>query len=388
MMTQQKCIIIADVKHKSLKMRFYPTDEQAVLLAQTFGCVRYVYNEILKRRTDAYYNDGESAGYNQASALLTKIKKEDGVEWLNDISAVPLQQAIRHQQSAFKNFFDKRAKYPSFKKRNRRQSATYSCAGYTWKEGQLKLAKMAAPLDIKWSYCKPDKISTVTISKDCAGRYFVSMLIEFEPKPLSVTAKMVGVDLGVRDLLVTSDGFKTGSLKLTKKYAVKLAYAQKQLAKKTKGSNRRNKARLKVARIHAKIADTRRDNIHKLSRKLINENQIVAFEDLNIAGMVKNRSLSKAISDMGWSELVRQCEYKGDWAGRQVVKINRFFPSTKRCSNCGFTLDHIGLDVKTWDCPECATKHDRDINAAKNILAAGQVVAVRGVTGSGVCANA
>jgi len=376
------------MKHKALKLRFYPNEEQAQALAQTFGCVRYSYNEILRRRTNAYYNDGESIGYSGASAMLTSLKKETGVEWLKDVSAVPLQQAIRHQQSAFKNFFEKRAKYPKFKKRNSRQSATYSCAGYTYKDGQLKLAKMSEPLDIRWSYDKPDKISTVVVSKDCADRYFVSILIEFDPKPLPVATKRIGVDLGVRDLMVTSDGFKSGTLKLTSKYANKLVYAQQQLAKKTKGSNRRNKARIKVAKIHAKIADIRCDNIHKISRKLVNENQVIAFEDLNVAGMVKNRSLSKSISDMGWGELVRQCEYKGDWAGRQVVKINRFFPSTKRCSSCGYTLDSIKLDVKLWDCPECGTKHDRDINAAKNILAAGQAVLARGVTGAGACANA
>ena len=367
-------------------MRFYPTKDQAQMLAHTFGCVRFVYNEILRRRTDAYYNGGESVGYNQASAILTGLKKEDTLQWLSDVSSVPLQQAIRHQQSAFKNFFDGRARYPVFKKRNRRQSITYSCAGYSWKNSELKLAKMGEPLNIRWSYNRPDKIGTVTISKDCSGRYFVSMLTEFEPKILSVTPKSVGVDLGIRDLLITSDGFKSGSLKLTKKFEVRLAYAQLQLSKKIKGSNRRNKARIKVAKIHAKIADTRRDNMHKLSRKIINENQIVCFEDLNVAGMKKCRSMSKAISDMGWGEFVRQCEYKGEWAGRQVVRINRFFPSTKRCSHCGYTLDSIGRGVKQWKCPECNQTHDRDINAAKNILAAGLAVLARGVTGPGAMA--
>ena len=203
-----------------------------------------------------------------------------------------------------------------------------------------------------------------------------------------MTPKTVGVDLGVRDLLITSDGFKSGALKLTKRFEAPLAHSQRQLSKKQKGSKRRNKARLKVARIHARIADIRNDNIHKLSRKLINENQVIAFEDLSIAGMVKCRSMSKSISDMGWGELVRQCEYKGAWAGRQVVKINRFFPSTKRCSSCGFTLNKIGRGVKAWECPECGANHDRDINAARNISAAGQAVAARGATGAGVQASA
>ena len=376
------------MKHKALKMRFYPTDEQARQLARTFGCVRYVWNEILRRRTDAYYNEGVSVGYNQASAMLTALKKEPGVEWLNEVSSVTLQQALRHQQAAFRSFYDKRARYPKFKKRQGRQSATYASSAYTWRDGRLTLAKMDEPLDIRWSYAKPDNIRTVTISRDAAGRYFISMQVGFEPGPLPVTAKAVGVDLGLRDLVVTSDGFRSGALKLTGKYEARLAWLQRQLARKRKGSNRRNKARQKVARLQAKIADIRRDNIHKLSRKLVDENQVICFEDLNIAGMLKNRRLSKSISDMGWAELVRQCEYKAEWAGRKVVRINRYLPSTKRCSGCGYTLDAIGLGVRRWTCPECSTEHDRDINAAKNILAAGLAVAAHGVTGSGARAGA
>lgn len=370
--------------HKALKLRFYPTEEQKQNLAQTFGCARFVYNNILKQRTDLYYEEKKSVNYFDACAMLTELKNTPEYNWLKDVSCVPLQQVLRNQQAAFKNFFDKRAKYPRFKKKGNKQSIQYTKSAFRWREGQLKLAKMNEFLNIKWSYFKPKDISSLTISKDPAGRYFVSLLVEFVPRRLQVSPKIIGIDLGIKDLVVTSDRFKSGALKLTKKYEQKLAYAQKQMFKKQKGSKNRNKARLKVARIHAKISDKRLDNIHKLSRKLINENQVIAFEDLNIAGMQKNKRLSKSISDMGWGELVRQCEYKAEWAGRQVVKINRWFPSTKRCSCCGHTLDKISLDVRSWICPECKTEHDRDINAAINVKAAGSAVLACGATGAGI----
>jgi len=383
------------MKHRALKQRFYPSDEQKEQLAQTFGCARFVYNSILRQRTDAYYNDGVSVGYNEASKMLTDFKKNEEYSWLKDVSSVPLQQAIRNQQTAFKNFFDKRAKYPTFKKKNSRQSASYVSSAYTWENGKLKLAKMDKPLRIKWTYKnKPKKIQSLTISKDLADRYFIAMLVEFEPKPLKVSPKTIGVDLGVKDLIVCSDGFKSGSLKATKKYEVKLAYLQRQLSKKKKGSANREKMKKRIARVHAKIGDKRRDNAHKLSRMLVNENQVIAFEDLAVSNMVKNRKLSKAISDMGWAEFVRMTTYKGEWAGRSVVKINRFFPSSKRMSCCGHVLDSLTLNQREVTCPVCNIEHDRDINAAINIKQAGLAKLVgdtryksRGVTGSGANSN-
>ena len=373
---------------KALKLRFYPTEEQKQILAQTFGCSRFVYNNILKQRLDLYYKNKKSVNYFDACEMLTELKKNPEYSWLKDVSSVVLQQSLRHQQSAFKNFFDKRAKYPKFKKKQSRQSIRYAGQSFKWKNQKLSLAKMEEPLNIKWSYSKPKNIKSLTVSKDSADRYFVAVQVEFEPQRLQVVPKTIGIDLGIKDLIVTSDGFKSGSLKLTKKYEKRLALAQRNLFKKQKGSKNRNKARLKVARIHAKITDARLDNIHKLSRKLVNENQVIVFEDLNIAGMKRNRKLSKAISDMSWGELVRQCEYKADWAGRQVVKINRWFPSTKRCSNCGHVVDKVPLSVRNWTCPECETEHDRDINAAINIKAAGLAVLACGATGSGNLASA
>ncbi len=376
-----------DMKHRALKQRFYPTDEQKEILAHTFGCARFVYNNILRQRTDAFYKDGVSTGYNEASKMLTALKKNPEYSWLKDISSVPLQQAIRNQQSAFKNFFDKRAKYPKFKKKQSRQSIQYMNTAFKWNGESLTLAKMKQPLKIKWSYAKPEKICSLTISKDSSDRYFVSMLVEFEPKSLAVTPKMVGIDLGIKDQIITSDGFKSGALKLTNKYADKLAYLQRKLVKKKKGSNNRNKVKLKIARLHAKIKDTRLDRTHKLTRMLVNENQVIATEDLNVRGMVKNRKLSKAVSDIGMFEIVRQLQYKGEWAGRSVVKIDRFYPSSKRMSCCGHVLDSLSLSQRKVTCPVCNIEHDRDINAAINVLAAGTAVLASGATGTGSHAN-
>jgi len=368
---------------RAFKYRFYPTPEQAALLAQTFGCVRFVYNSILKWRTDAFYEDGESINYNAASAKLTALKKE--FDWLGEVSSVPLQQSLRHQQTAFKNFFEGRANYPNFKKKNRRQSATYASSAFSYRDGQLFIAKSKEPLAIRWSKALPCAPSSITISKDHADRYFVSCLCEVEMETLPVVAKTTGVDLGLKDLFITSDGFKSGNPKYTNKYAAKLAYLQRQLAKKAKGSRNRAKARLRVARLHAKIADCRRDATHKATRTLINENQVVCVESLAVKNMIKNPTLSKAIADANWGEFVRQLVYKGAWAGRSVVQIDRWFPSSKRCptKGCGYINGKLPLSVRAWTCPSCGTSHDRDIAAAINIKAAGLAVLASGATGSG-----
>ncbi|MEX3038780.1 RNA-guided endonuclease TnpB family protein, partial [Serratia fonticola] len=233
-------------------------------------------------------------------------------------------------------------------------------------------------LHVRWSRELPSTPSTVTISKDASGRYFVSCLCEFESKSLPVTAKMTGIDMGLKDLFVTDSGFKTGNPRHTAKYAKRLALLQRRLSKKQKGSRNRAKARLKVAKLHAKIADCRMDSLHKLSRKLINENQVVCVESLKVKNMIRNPKLSKAISDAGWGEFVRQLQYKAKESGRSVVAIDQFFPSSKCCSCCGFTMEKMPLDVRNWHCPECGAEHDRDINAARNIKAAGLAVLAHG----------
>ncbi|MDW2646000.1 RNA-guided endonuclease TnpB family protein [Citrobacter sp. HN-141] len=363
---------------RAYKYRFYPTADQVELLAQTFGCVRFVYNSILRWRTDAYSERQENIGYTQASARLTSLKKEPELSWLNDVSCVPLQQALRHQQTAFVNFFAGRAKYPTFKSKRHKQAAEFTASAFKYRDGKLYMAKSKAPLDVRWSRELPSMPSSITISKDAAGRYFVSCLCEFEPVSLPITAKTVGIDVGLKYLFVTDTGFKTGNPRHTAKYAKRLALLQRRLSKKQKGSKNRAKARLKVASIHAKIADCRLDNLHKLSRKLINENQVVCVESLKVKNMIRNPKLSKAIADAGWSELVKQLQYKGEWAGRSVVAIDQFFPSSKRCSCCGYTMPKMALNVRSWICPECGADHDRDINAARNIKAAGLAVLALG----------
>ncbi|WP_407552682.1 RNA-guided endonuclease InsQ/TnpB family protein [Vibrio parahaemolyticus] len=359
------------MKEIAIKQRFYPTDEQAELLARTFGCVRTVYNRILRWRIDAYRNDKIKVNYNAASSRLTELKKDPELSWLNDVSCVPLQQSLRHQQAAFKNFFEGRAKYPVKKKKRHKQSAEFTKSAFKFRDGQLFIAKSKQPLNIRWSRELPSEPTTITISKDTAGRYFVSMLCRFEPKPMPVTAKTVGIDLGLNNLFITDSGEKVDNPRHFKRYQNKLAYLQRQLAKKKKGSNNRAKVRQKVARLYAKIADSRLDNLHKLSRKLINENQVVCVESLQVKNMLRNPKLAKHIADASWGEFVRQLKYKAEWAGRTIVEIDHFFPSSKRCSCCGFVHESMPLNIRNWTCPECNTHHDRDINAAKNIKTAG-----------------
>lgn len=356
---------------RAYKYRFYPTPDQVELLAKTFGCVRFVYNSILRWRTDAYYERQVKIGYIQANARLTALKKEPEFVWLNDVSCVPLQQSLRHQQTAFSNFFAGRAAYPAFKSKRHKQAAELTASAFNYRDGKLYMAKSKTPLDVRWSRPLPSVPSTVTISKDAAGRYFVSCLCEFEPVSLPITASTVGIDVGLHDLFVTDTGFKTGNPRHTAKYAKQLALLQRRLSKKQKGSKNRAKARAKVARLHAKIADCRMDNLHKLSRKLINENQVVCVESLKVKNMIRNPKLSKHIADASWGEFVRQLQYKTEWAGRTLVAIDQFFPSSKRCSGCGYISKSMPLNVRDWVCPECGTNHDRDVNAAINIKTAG-----------------
>ena len=368
---------------RAYKFRFYPDQQQEKLLSQTFGCVRFVYNSILRYRTDAYAQIQEKIGYTAANAKLTAMKKRMDFAFLNAVSSVPLQQCLRNQQTAFKNFFEGRAKYPTFKSKKHRQSAEFTYSAFTFKNGELKLAKCDKPLDICWSRTLPSNPTTVTVSKDHAGRYFVSCLCEFEPTLLPITDKKVGIDVGIKDLFVTSDGFKSGNPRHTAKYAAKLAKYQRRLAKKKLGSKNRLKAKVKVARIHAKISDCRSDSLHKLSHRLVNENQVICAENLAVKNLIKNPKLAKPIADASWGEFTRQLAYKADWAGRTYVEIDRFFPSSKRCSCCGFVKDKLLLDVRSWECPECGTPHDRDVNAARNVLAAGLAVLAFGENVSG-----
>jgi len=365
---------------RAYKYRFYPTDEQVHILVRTFGCCRFVYNWALRQRSDAFFQRGERLYSKQLAVMLTELKQQEETAWLNEVSSVPLQQALRHLDTAFRNFFEGRAQYPKFHKKHGVQSATYASNAFTWNGTHLTLAKMDTPLAIHWSRplpkgCKP---TTVTVSKDCSNRYFVSILLEEDIKHLPVVNKQVGLDLGLKSMVITSDAHTYGNPKFFAKDEKQLAHAQRQHAKKKKSGKNRRKAQLKVARIHARIADRRRDYQHKLSTDIIRENQVVCVESLQVKNMVQNHKLAKAISDVGWSEFVSQLEYKAQWYGRTLVKIDKFYPSSKRCFDCGHILDSLTLDIRFWTCPECGIQHDRDINAAKNILAAGLAVAACG----------
>ena len=361
---------------RAYKYRCYPTEEQKHILAHTFGCCRYVYNWALRLRTDAYYKESKRLYYNDLSAALTQLKKQEETKWLADVSSVPLQQTLRHLDRAFLNFFEGRGKYPVFKKKRNQQSATYADTAFQWRNGTLTLAKMTDPLEIVWSRPLPKgrKPTTVTITKDGAERYFVSLLVEEEIAHYTPGEQSVGADLGLKEFVILSTGETIGNPKFFTKDEKNLAKAQRRLAKKQKGSKNRAKARKKVAKIHARIADRRRDFLHKLSTRLIRENQTICVETLAVKNMVKNHSLAKAISDVGWSEFVSQLEYKAAWYGRNLVKIDKWYPSSKRCFDCGHLLDSLALDIRQWTCPECGTVHDRDVNAARNIHAAGLTV--------------
>lgn len=375
-----------DIK-RAYRFRFYPTPEQELILARTFGCARFAYNHMLRLRSDAWFQRQERVGYHETSAALTKLKRDPAFVWLNEVSSVPVQQALRHLQTAFANFFAKRARYPSFKRKDGPQSAEYTTSAFKWDGNALKLAKMDAPLEIRWSRTLPKgvKPTTVTVSRDAAGRYFVSMLCDDTVSAKRKAKGLVGVDLGLTHFAILSTGEKIAAPNTFRRNEAKLAKLQRRLAKKTRGSARRVKAKLKVARLHAKIADSRRDFLHKLSTRLINENQVIAVESLSVSSMQKNRCLSKSISDASWSEFVRQLEYKAHWYGRTLVGIDRWYPSSKRCSDCGHTVAAMPLNVREWTCPECGSIHDRDVNAARNVLAAGLAVSAHGESVSPVC---
>lgn len=371
---------------RAYKFRFYPTPEQELNLAKTFGCARFAYNYMLRQRTDAWFQRQEKVGYHETSAMLTALKKQSEFAWLNEVSSVPVQQSLRHLQTAFGNFFSRRNKYPTFKKKDGVQSAEYTTSAFKWDGKTLSIAKNGA-LNIRFSRTIPKAaiITTVTVSKDTAGRYFASMLCTDQVQAKTPIEAKVGIDLGLSHFAILSTGEKIAAPNTFRKNEEKLAKLQRRLAKKTKGSANRKKAKLKVAKLHAKIADSRKDFLHKLSTRLVNENQVIAIETLAVSNMQKNHSLAKSIADASWSEFVRQLEYKSLWYGRELVGIDRWYPSSKRCSDCGHTVAKMPLNVREWTCPECGTIHDRDINAARNVLAAGLAVSALGESVNPVC---
>ncbi len=365
------------------KCRAYPDPEQASVLNRTFGCVRVAWNRTLAWRQARYHAGQASTSYAQASAYLTAMKATEDLGWLNDVSSVPLQQAIRHQQAAFASFFAGRARYPRYMSHNGQQCAEYTRSGFRYRNGQLYLAKIGTPLAFAWSWPDVDPASldptTVTVSREPCGRWHVSFSVDVpEPAPLPATSAAVGVDLGIKDFAVTSDGRKVPNPRNLARRERSLARYQRRLARCQRGSANRAKAKAKVARAHRKVRASRTDFLHRTSARLVRDHDVIVIEDLNVSGMVRNRPLAKAISDSGWGTFRRVLEYKAARAGRQLIVVGRFYPSSKTCSACGHLLAELSLSTRAWRCPSCGTRHDRDVNAAKNILAAGLAVTACG----------
>ena len=359
---------------RAYRYRFYPSPEQAGLLNRTFGSVRYVYNRALAERSRAWTQEQRRVTFADTCRMLTAWKNDPGTAWLYQVSNVALQQGLQHLQNAYVSFWAKRARYPGFKsKRKSRASATFTTSGFRYRGGQVWLAKLSAPLDIRWSRPLPAgaEPSTVTVSRDAAGRWHISILAECPIEALPPTATAVGVDAGITSLVTLSTGEKVANPRHERRDRDRLTKTQRALSRKQKGSANRAKARVKVARVHARITDRRRDVLHKLSTRIIRETQTVIIEDLPVRNMVRNHSLARAISDAAWSELRRQLEYKADWYGRTVIAVDRFYPSGKTCSACGVITATMPLTIREWACASCGTRHDRDVNAAKVIRAEG-----------------
>ena len=349
--------------------RFYPTDQQRQSLAQLFGCVRVAWNDAL-----AFCRVSEKLpGYNKLSALLTLSKKKEERQWLKDVSAVPLQQSLRQLDVAYRNFFDsrngkrkgKKVGLPKFKKKTSHQSAEFTKAAFSISGESVYLAKIGNINPI-WSRELPSEPSSVTVLKDCANRYFLSFVVEIEPLNIEPINLSVGIDLGLKTFAVLSTGVAFQSPSYSKPDR-KIRKLQRKLARQLKDSKRRNVTRIQIAKFHNEIADTRKDFLHKLSTKVVSENQAIILEDLNVSGMVKNRKLARAISLQGWREFRMLCEAKSEKFGRQFQTVSRWEPTSQICSDCGYRWGKLDLKVRTVTCLSCGTTHDRDENAAKNI---------------------
>ncbi len=360
----------------SYRCRAYPDEAQQQVLARTFGCVRVVWNRTLAARRARWQAQRKGTSYADSDRALTAMKTESGLAFLNEVSSVPLQQAVRHQHAACQAFFAGRSRYPRFKSRHGRQSATYTRSAFRMRAGKLRLAKTATPLRYvrTWPDIDVDGLdpTSVTVARDPAGRWFVTFHVEVPgPAPLPAAGRNVGVDVGLIHFAVLSPGEKIEHPKDWERHERRLKRYLRRLSRCQKGSANRAKATMKVARVHARIADARRDFLHKASTRLIRTADVIAFEDLNVAGMVRNRKLARAISCSGWAGFRSMLEYKAERCGRKAIIVDRWYPSSKTCSTCGLLLASLSLGTRHWTCPACGTRHDRDINAAKNILAAG-----------------
>jgi len=373
------------VLHKAIKVHLYPTPEQEVLLAQHFGCARWWWNFGLNKSIEAYRDTGKGLGRSALNALLPALKKSKETEWLGECYSQVLQAVTLNLTTAYKNFFEGRARFPRFKSKHSRQSIQYpqnvKVIGNT-----VKLPGKVGAVKAKIHRSIEGTIKTVTVSLEPSGKYYASILTEVEgenPAP-STEGRVIGVDLGLKHFAVTSDGKKVSKYDYPRHLAEhekNLKRKQQKLARKEKGSNSRKKYRKVVARVHERVSNSRADFLHKLSRKLVNDSQVVVVENLHVKGMVRNHNLAKAIFDAGWGMFTNFLAYKLEKKGGRLVEIDRWFPSSKLCCNCYHQVEEMPLDVREWTCPHCNTRHDRDGNAATNTRAEGiRMLQVDGVS--------
>ncbi len=365
---------------RAYKFRLYVREEhQRIALAQAFGCARFVYNHFLAARSAAWKERKEGSSFAKDCKALTSLKKEPDKAWLGDVSNIVLQQSLRHLSQAFQNFFSGRGRYPSFKSKHDRQAVTLMRHGFRIRDGQLFLARVDGPVEVRWSRELPSAPSQAVISRDSAGRYFVSFLCEEAVAPLPKVGAVKAIDLGLESFIVDQDGQKLSPPKFLARLLERVKRASQALSRKTKGSKNRTKARQRLARLHARVADARQDFLHQLSASLVRENQAVFAEQLNIKGLIRTR-LARSIADAGWGELLRQLAYKAAWYGRTFWQAPKNFASSKLCHACGEKNTELTLAQRRWRCV-CGVEHDRDTNAARNLLLAGLAATGIGTAG-------
>ena len=356
--------------HKSYKFRIEPTSEQMELLSKHFGACRFVFNRFLHERKEKYLNEKTSLNYYDNARTLTDLKKEEGFDWLKEINSQSLQSAIRNLDSAHKNFFNKQNQFPRFKSKYDRQSFKIP-QNVLINNERLIIPKFKEGIKIKLHRELEGEILFATITKSTTGKYYVSITCEVNYKPFDKTGSSVGIDTGIKDLAILSNGKTYENIKVLKSKLKKLKYEQRQLSKKQKGSNSRQKQKIKLSLVYEKITNIRKDYLHKVSTEIVKNHDIISVEDLSVKNMMKNHKLAQSLSDVSLGMFYTMLEYKSKWNDKSFVKIDRFFPSSKTCSNCGWIKQDLNLSIREWTCPSCNEHHDRDLNASKNILKQG-----------------